>query len=229
MYSAQALMDTINNLDVDWTLGSHMDLNPMAYIASNVSWLQNIYRSVDAFYRQPLYCDDEGNVDIASRGTWQQLQLINSTQFLTSLIRVYKAYALEMSRPTSQIRNASQVGNLTSVPFTLIISPGDVPPHPVLALLAIWAVCCSGLGVIYGPRRRWSETLDGFSMFRFGADSAHLNKTGNIGGSTRHFAECPGLMDLPGLVGDSRPDREVGHITLIDQSRGSASRKKKYL
>ena len=201
----------------------------MAYIASNISWLQNICKSVDAFYRQPLYCDDEGHVNVTLTTAWQQLQLINSTQFRTSLIRAHKAYALKMSPPTSQNKNANWMGNLTSVPSALVISPGDVPPQLVLSFLVIWALCCSVLGIVYGARPRWSETLNCFSMFRFGAASRHLDTIGTFGGSTREFTECPALMDLPGLVGDSRPDRELGYIMLVDRWRGTASRKKKYL
>ncbi|KAJ9609031.1 hypothetical protein H2200_006802 [Cladophialophora chaetospira] len=226
MWGEQAFVDTINNLQVDWTSGSNMDLNPMAYIASNVSWLQNLYKSVDAFYRQPIYCDDDGNVNVTLTTTWQQLQLINSTQFLTSMVRAHKAYALEMSKPTVQDRNRFFVGNLTAISQTLIISRGDVPPQPVLALLAVWALCCSILGIVYGPRRRWSETLDGYSMFRFGMDRPQASE---MCGTTKHFRDCPGLAELPGLVGDSAQEQRLGYVTLVDQWRGAASRRKKYL
>ena len=226
MYGEQVLVDTVNNLQVDWTSGSNMDLNPMAYIASNVSWLQKIYKSVDGFYRQPIYCDENGNVNITLTTTWQQLQLINSTQFLRSMIRAHKAYALEMSRPTVQDRNAFFQGNLTALSETLLIARGDVPPQPVLVLLAIWALCCNALGLIYGPRRRWSETLNGYSIFRFGADRPQAKE---VLCSTRRFKECPGLEQLPGLVGDASQEQGVGYITLVDQWQGAASRKKKYI
>ncbi len=226
MYGEQALVDTINNLDVDWTYFSNSELNPMAYIASNVSWLQNLYKSVDAFYRQPIYCDDEGNVNVTLTSTWQQLQLINSSQFFTSMVRAHKAYALEMSKPTVQDRNTFFQGNLMTIPSTLIISRGDVPPQPVLALLAIWALCCSVLGIVYGPRRRWSETLDGYSMFRFGMDHPQASEKVR---STKHFRDCSGLKELPGLVGDSAPQHSTGYVTLVDQWRGAASRRKKYI
>ena len=227
MYAEQGLVDTINNLQVDWTAGSNMDLNPMAYIASNASWLQNIYKSVDAFYRQPIYCDSEGNVDVGSTNTWQQLQLINSTQFMTSMIRAHKAYALEMSKPTVQDRNAQFQGNLTAVPQALVISRGDVPAEPVLALLAVWAVCCSAVGIAYGLRPRWSETLDGYSMFRFGTDRP---QAAELCGTIARFKDCAGLEQLPGLVGDSmKAQHDIGYITLVDQWRGPASRRKKYV
>ncbi|KIW09903.1 hypothetical protein PV08_11679 [Exophiala spinifera] len=226
MYGEQAFVDTINSLNVEWTADSNMDLNPMAYVASNISWLQNLYKSVDAFYRQPLYCDDEGNVNLTTTTTWQQLQLINSTQLVTSMMRAHKAYALEMSKPTVQARSAFFLGNLTTVPQTLIVSRGDVPAQPVLALLAVWAFCCSVLGVLYGPRRRWSETLDGYSMFRFGTDQPQVRQACR---TTRRFTECSGLRELPGLVGDAARQKSFGYITLVDQWQGAASVEKKYI
>ncbi|KAK4942748.1 hypothetical protein LTR10_017508 [Elasticomyces elasticus] len=231
MYGEQGLMDTINALDMDLSsLSGNMDLNPMAYIASNVSWLQNIYKSVDAFYRQPIYCDEDGNVNVTVTSAWQQLQLINSTQFMTSMMHVFQSYALEMTRPTVQTQRANWQGNLTVVEPTLIISAGDVPAWPVLALLIVWAVSCVALGVVFGARRRWSETLDGFSMFRFGADYPEF-RAATVNGrmSTRDYVDCHELTQIPGLIGDARPDAAVGYITLVERWNGQAMRRKGYL
>ncbi len=228
MYGQTALSATIDSLPLDFTEDSNMDLNPMAYIASNVSWLQNIYKSADAFYRQPLYCDDQGNVNVSLTSTWQQLQLLNSTQFMTSMVRAFKAYALEMARPTVQDRqSAPWTDRLTTVQPALIISSGDVSPLPVLVLLAVWATSCVVLGVVFGIRRRWSETLDGFSMFRFGADFPIFHALERS--STRHFSESAALLDIPGLVGDSRPESGVGYISLVDGPWDAANRRKKYI
>ncbi|KEF59463.1 uncharacterized protein A1O9_04307 [Exophiala aquamarina CBS 119918] len=239
MNSVTALDIAINNLNVDFEETGAGSLNPMAYIASNASWLQNIYRAVNAFYPQPLYCDTEGNVNVTLTSSWQQLQLLNSSQFLASFIRAHKAYALEMTRPSTSTVGNTQVteswaGALNAITPTLIIAPGDVPPQIVVGLLAFWALGCLTLGLTFGLRHRWSETLDGFSMFRFGSDNPHFNtkdgRRGGVGGGTaRHYTDCPGLRDLPGLVGDSRPDRDVGYITLVEDWRGVASRRKKYL
>ncbi|EXJ75494.1 uncharacterized protein A1O5_02190 [Cladophialophora psammophila CBS 110553] len=170
----------------DTLAGSNMDLNPMAYVASIVSWLQNLYRPADAFHPQPIYCDAEENVDVSATSTWQQLQLLNSTQFLTSMLRAHQEYALEMSRPppTGLDRTAAFTGNVSTV-----------PAPPVLALLALWALACAVLGATYARRRRWSETLDGFSMFRFSAASGlgytdTVAFSGDVVQSTRHFREC---------------------------------------
>lgn len=236
--SVQAFDEAIDNLNLDLTDFGMGSLNPMAYIASNASWLQNIYKAVDAYYAQPLYCDDDGNVNVTLTSTWQQLQLINSTQFLTSFIRAQKAYALEMTRPTAregrESTETSWKGALNIISPTLIIAPGDLPPQVVVALLVVWALGCSFLGVTFGLRQRWSETLDGFSMFRFGSDNPHFNARNGIrggggGGTARRYTDCPGLKELPGLIGDARPDRDVGYITLVEDWRGVASRGKKYL
>ncbi|KAK5451473.1 hypothetical protein LTS15_008238 [Exophiala xenobiotica] len=238
MYGQTALSQAIDSLPLDFTEGSNMDLNPMAYIASNVSWLQNIYKSAHAFYRQPLYCDDQGNVNVSLTSTWQQLQLINSTQFMTSIIRAFKAYALEMARPTTvQDRQSALQWTdrlVTTVQPALIISSGHVSPVPVLVLLMVWATSCVVLGVVFGTRRRWSETLDGFSMFRFGADLNpnfhHAFFSEEERSSTRHFSESAALLDIPGLVGDSRPESAVGYISLVDGPRDhAADRRKKYI
>lgn len=233
--SVQAFNDAIDILSLDLSDFGTGSLNPMAYIASNASWLQNIYRAAEAYYAQPLYCDEDGNVNVTLTSTWQQLQLINSTQFLTSFIRAQKAYALEMTAPTArESQQMTWTGGLNIISPTLIIASGDVPPQIVIALLAVWALGCSILGVTYGLRQRWSETLDGFSMFRFGSDNPHFNakhgsRGGQGGGTARRYTDCPGLKELPGLIGDARPDRNVGYITLVEEWRGVASREKKYL
>lgn len=235
MNSVQTLIDSVNDLNVDWEDFGAGTLNPTAYIASNASWLQNIYRAADVFYHQPIYCDEDGNVNITLTSSWQQLQLINSTQFLTSFVRAHKAYALEMTRPTTQEnRETSWTGALNVIAPTVIIAPGDVPPQIVVGLLAFWALGSLILGSTFGLRQRWSETLDGFSMFRFGTDNPRFNTTngrrgGDGGGTARRYTDCPGLKELPGLIGDSRPDRNVGYITLVEDWRGVASRRKKYL
>ena len=235
MNSELALNDLLDNLGVNWTDLGAGSLNPMAYLASNSSWLQNIYRAADAYYQQPLYCDDDGNVNVTLTSSWQQLQLLNSTQFMTSFIRAHKAYALEITRPRGKGEQMAEWERNATVIFqTLIISPGDVPPQLVVALLSFWAASCFVLGIVFGARPRWSETLDGFSMFRFGSDNPRFNATngrrgGEGGGTARRYTDCPGLKELPGLVGDARPDRNIGYITLVENWRGVASRGKKYL
>ena len=208
MYHYQALQSTIDALDLNFTEGSNMDLNPAAYIASNVSWLSNLYKSIDVFDRSSLYCNDSN----PESGDWQQLQLMNSTQLLTSLVRAYKAYAIEMAKPRADSSSLSALSvitpddtiNLYSVQPTSLVAPGKVPSVVVLALLIIWSLASSLLGVVFGNRPRWSETLDGFSMFLFGNDHPHFNfmeVEEEVPGSIKHYSKCEGLRRLPGMVG----------------------------
>lgn len=202
MLMTDALNTEIQKLPVDFTSGSNMDLNPVAWIASNTSWLMNIYRSVDAFERTPLYCDDP-----ATTSTWQQLQLINSTQLRTSLVRAHKAYAIEMSKPNRVAPSAALLNNnldfdLRPLQPTSLISPGKVSPLPVLILLILWSLSMCLLGVVFGLPPRWSETLDGFSMFCFGSENPHFrSKADPAINVPRSYSECKELLDMPGMIG----------------------------
>lgn len=209
MYKTQALQSIIDDLPVDWTSGSNMDLNPVAYVASNVSWLTNIYKSADAYSRTALYCDDD---DPTSTSTWQQLQLINSVQLRESLIRAYKAYAIEMTQLSTAPYSSSTLKPVNPTP---IISRGRIPPLAVVVLLAVWALGSSTLGLMFGLRPRWSETLDGFSMFRFGSD--HPGVSINEAAFVRHYSDCQRLRSLPGMVGVSQ---RTGHVTLVRRHEG---------
>ncbi len=209
MYKTQALQSVVQSLPVDWALGSNMDLKPVAYLASNVTWLSNIYKSVDAYSRTPMYCDGE---DPASTSSWSQLQLLDSSQLQKSLIRAYKAYAIEITKPSTVAFNST---TLHPVKPTSIISPGRVPPVVVGVLLVLWALGSCTLGLMFGLRPRWSETLDGFSMFRFGSDQPGVSI--NEAAFSRHYSECQALRRLPGMVGLS--DR-TGHVTLVRRNEG---------
>lgn len=68
------------------------------------------------------------------------------------------------------------------------------------------------------------ETLDGFSMFRFGADYARLlPKALRVDFGTEREAEI--LEKIPGPFGDARPVFTPGRISLVSQAglgRGKA-------
>ncbi|OJD22858.1 hypothetical protein ACJ73_05793 [Blastomyces percursus] len=82
-------------------------------------------------------------------------------------------------------------------------------------LFVIWSLSSAILVVTYGFRRRWSETLDGCSLFRFGVGLAHEVQQGSELSSTGGIDKCTKLKELPGLIGDSRPDSDIGRITLV--------------
>ncbi|KAL4887700.1 hypothetical protein BJY04DRAFT_212728 [Aspergillus karnatakaensis] len=107
-----------------------------------------------------------------------------------------------------------------------ILVPGTVPDSLPTVLFAIWAVGCVSLGLAYGFRLRWTETLDGYSFLRFGADYAREinggDGDGDGAGLMSHGAEFhrnEKLGRLPGLVGDVWGEREVGRISLVGGGR----------
>jgi len=91
-----------------------------------------------------------------------------------------------------------------------------------MVLLILWGILSCILGVTYGVRPRWAEILDGFSMFRFGSDFPGFAD----GICAKTYDQCPELLTLPGLVGDGRPNEQVGHISLVEEV--VAVRHKKY-
>ncbi|KAK2797548.1 hypothetical protein FQN50_009143 [Emmonsiellopsis sp. PD_5] len=115
--------------------------------------------------------------------------------------------------------------NATSSKQRKILTFGVMPPIVPMVLFAIWTLGSVVLGVKYGFSRRWAETLDGYSLFRFGADFSSEIQGQFDYASTTDFEQCEGLRMLPGLVGDARPDMNVGHISLVP--RGNEPRKDK--
>ena len=88
----------------------------------------------------------------------------------------------------------------------------------LLDLLAVWALGLCTIGVKFRLRPRWSETLDGVSMFRF--DSDQLGFSIDEAAYVQHFSHCQGLRKLPGMVGASKEgtiqaSKDTEHVTLI--------------
>ncbi|KAK2735940.1 hypothetical protein FQN55_001904 [Onygenales sp. PD_40] len=115
--------------------------------------------------------------------------------------------------------------NATSSKQRKTLTFGVMPPIIPMALFGIWTLGSLILGVKYGFSRRWAETLDGYSLFRFGADFSLEVQEQFDYASTTDFEHFEGLRRLPGLVGDARPDMNVGHISLVP--RGNEPRKEK--
>ncbi|EGC41819.1 conserved hypothetical protein [Histoplasma capsulatum var. duboisii H88] len=117
--------------------------------------------------------------------------------------------------------------NTTSSRASTVMGPGVIPPIYVGVLFAIWTVGSVIFGCVYGFRCRWSDTLDGYSMFRFGADFAQEIKDEPDFACASEFQECQALWKLPGLVGDSELQMDIGHITLVKRGN-EPSKGKKY-
>jgi hypothetical protein len=217
--SLYALDELVNKSNITYEMGAGQT-NPIPEIASNASWLPNLFKSVDAYNLVPLPCDSEGNpINLNESSGGQQLNVITSAQLKRSVIRAHQAYAIELSGP----RGSMRYGNLTNAVPTAVIVPGKLSPIVILILLAVWAVSCSLLGIIFGTRPRWADILDGFSMFRFGSDNPEF-AAGDV--CVKDYDQCRTLLTIPGLIGDSEPRRQPGHITLVKD--GLARRDKKY-
>ncbi|PGH27361.1 hypothetical protein AJ80_00839 [Polytolypa hystricis UAMH7299] len=96
-----------------------------------------------------------------------------------------------------------------------------------LYLFVPWALGSMALVLAYSFRRRWSETFDGYSLFRFGADYADQVRDRPEFLSTEDYEKCDSLRNIPGRIGDARPLFVPGHISLVKNS--VASREKLYL
>ncbi|KAM0717074.1 hypothetical protein Q7P37_006926 [Cladosporium fusiforme] len=118
--------------------------------------------------------------------------------------------------------------NATSYSSGSVLVRGAVPPALPATLLIIWAIISCILSIRYGFQRRWADTLDSFSMFRFGGDLSDEIKVKEMPlYSSKSFRDHEQLMELPGFVGDSRPEFEPGHVTLVKRLKPNAARRTK--
>ncbi|EGE81882.2 hypothetical protein BDDG_04825 [Blastomyces dermatitidis ATCC 18188] len=141
---------------------------------------------------------------------------IQAETLYQSIMLAHAWNALELMYDSSYtFQSAYILPNATGSRASKVMGPGAIPPIYVGVLFALWAVGSVILGCGYGLRRRWSERLDGYSMFRFGADFAREIQNEPDFACTAEFEECQALWKLPGLVGDAQPARDIGHITLV--------------
>ena len=71
-----------------------------------------------------------------------------------------------------------------------------MPPVLPAILLAIWATGTCTLALVYGFDKRWADSLDSFSLFRFGADLSDQVKD-NPAFGTVDAEDCEELEKLP--------------------------------
>lgn len=156
---------------------------------------------------------------------------------LESIMRAHAVDAMQlMYDGINSLEKAYIHPNLTSSTPGKTIGPGTIPPLVPIAFFSIWAVGCIILGCLYGFRRRWSETLDGFSFLRFGADLGSSSSSSSTNAhrhqlrfrSTVPFEECDELWQVPGKVGDLRRTEPVGRIGLVPMGFGKARTEKLY-
>ncbi|KLJ11309.1 hypothetical protein EMPG_09758 [Blastomyces silverae] len=155
---------------------------------------------------------------------------LQAHQILEAVIRAFSVEALQLMYDGLQsLEGAYEHETLKASKPGKILGPGTIPSLIPLVLFCIWAVGCLVLGVTYGFRRRWAETLDGYSFFRFGADRVEdIRGRPDLVGCNAGLDESEGLKEIPGLIGDSRPGEQVGHIGLVTR-RNVADRSKLYM
>ncbi|KAL5042457.1 hypothetical protein BDW71DRAFT_190104 [Aspergillus fruticulosus] len=156
------------------------------------------------------------------------LGYFQASQLRTSVLCAWAVEALRSMYdgldPFENTESTHLAENLTVSRHGKILGPGAVPPHIPATLFSIWAIGCIILALRYGFQRRWAETLDGYSFLRFGVDISR-DELRNSGGvpdrlvcsSNRNLYEHDELLDIPGLIGDSRVHMKVGHIGLVKE------------
>jgi hypothetical protein len=175
---------------------------------------------------EDLFRSTHSPAPVVWSATYQYTSFLQPDVLLQSIMRAHATDALQLMY--DGINNFAQQYEdleLTSSKPGKILGPGVVPPIVPAILLSIWALGCLILGCMYGFRRRWSETLDGFSFLRFGADLSDDLRRQSGFTSTASFEECDWLRDIPGLVGDSKISVDIGRIGLV--RRGNYARKDK--
>lgn len=101
-------------------------------------------------------------------------------------------------------------GNLTGPQLTNYLVPGKVPYTLVIILLGIWTFITALPSCWTLFERRWAATLDGFEMFRLGAEWRDV--VWKFEGS--EITENKILTGVPGMVGDMDPRGERGVVGL---------------
>lgn len=141
-------------------------------------------------------------------------------------MRAYGAYAVQLMYNGGQGFTAidgSHINflnpNITEFIPGTVLKLGVMPAIVPVALFCIWALVASVLGIVYGFRRRWTEILDGYTMFRLSAELPDQTKRALEGFSnTLEVEECAALRQVPGLVGDAKPEMWLGRIGLVGRS-----------
>jgi hypothetical protein len=107
-------------------------------------------------------------------------------------------------------------GSLQGTESSNDLIPGKVPWQVVLTLLSVWTIVTVLPNCWTLAEKRWAATLDGFEMFRLGAEWREV--VWKFEGSEPRENKI--LAEVPGMIGDMEPAEERGFIGL---SRSTAS------
>jgi hypothetical protein len=191
-------------------------------------WLAALFQTSAA---SPAYyeSDDKADTTLSLR-----LGYLQAEQLRRVMLSAYASYAMQLMYNGGQpytIQNGSYLTftnpNATAFEPGPVIKAGAMPAAVPVTLFCIWALISCSLGILYGFRRRWTEILDGHTMFRLGAElleheRSEMRKTSNIAKKEDRVA----LDEIPALVGDTKPDMWLGRIGLVRDT--GADKKKLY-
>ncbi|PGH18374.1 hypothetical protein AJ79_00441 [Helicocarpus griseus UAMH5409] len=152
---------------------------------------------------------------------WFYIKFIDSESMRKAVMRAYAMNALDaMFDLANDFDHAYEHPNLTATKEGKVLGPGDIPAEIPLALFAVWAAGCVIIGIMYGFKARWAETLNGFGMFVLGSDFAKEVRDGDLA-IHEDFADSESLGRIPGMVGEAETtDSDVAHLTLVDRRKG---------
>lgn len=150
---------------------------------------------------------------ITVSNSYQYQSYIQPQSLQKSIMLAYATDALQlMYDGTYGFEGARNDTNLKSSRPGKILTVGKVPPAIPAVIFAIWAFGCVLLGVWFGFRRRWSDSLDGFSFFQFGVELANEVKDKPDFLSAKEFRQSETLWSLPGSLKDMRSNNSHGPL-----------------
>ncbi|KAH7369687.1 hypothetical protein BKA65DRAFT_3394 [Rhexocercosporidium sp. MPI-PUGE-AT-0058] len=192
-------------------------------------WAENFFTSAETMPTLRTALADDAVVWLTVRPT-----LLQASDLRRSLLRAFGTTAVQLMYDGGQGYSFEEIGqrfrftnpNATAFQPIRVLTTGLVPPVIPAILMGLWCLGSCYLSFKYGFKRRWSETLDSFSMFRFGADFGDKVKDNPAFGRAE-AEECEELKALPGLIGDSRPSFQPGHVSLV--ASAEARKGKRYM
>ena len=193
------------------------------------NWPEDFFNSAEAPPSLLTSESDDNVVFVTVR-----LTLLQASELRRSLLRAYGTAAVQLMYNGGQGYSFARSGqqyrfnntNATAFESAQVLGRGPVPPAIPGVLLALWALGSCFLSLLYGFSRRWAETLDSYSLFQFGGDLSDRVKE-KPGSWVKDFTDHDELRKLPGLIGDSKPHFNPGHITLVQAAE--ALKAKKYV
>lgn len=214
-------------INVDGTGPSEWEHNIFRSISSPVALVQNVTTKSEL----------NGTIEVDSEEEQIQLAYLQADDVKRSFLHTYPAYINEMMfNGGNGYSNQSGIQgityrneNVTAFSKRKIFETGDIGFWIPGGILVVWCAGSIILTVMYGFRRRWASDLDGYSMFRFGADMAERVRDRPEFGLNMGYEECTVLREIPGLIGDANPNFEPGHISLVGGRESIADKSKRYM